>query len=109
MAFLAARPTRVTRATWKYTSLDRSRIQVATSAPNTPKGTAVSTARGRDQDSYWAARIRKTMTRASTKMMVVSALASFSCRAEPTQPRLKSLGSTALAARSMASRAWPEE
>ena len=49
------------------------------------------------------------MTRASTKMMVVSALASFSCRAEPTQPRLKSLGSTALAACSMASKAWPEE
>ena len=87
MAFLAARPTRVTRATWKYTSLDRSRSQVATRAPNTPKGTAVSTASGSDQLSYWAARIRKTMTSASTKMTVVSALASFSCRAEPTQPR----------------------
>lgn len=62
----------------KVDVVGKPRPHVATKAPNTPKGTAVSTESGNDHDSYCAARIRKTITSASTKMIVVSELAIFS-------------------------------
>ena len=70
----------------QYPDVQRS-VEIETNGAGTYQGTLTITGIGIDQLSYWAARIRKTMTSASTKMMVVSALASFSCRADPTQPR----------------------
>lgn len=61
IAFFAARPISVTSPTWKYTSLDSPRSHTARMAPNTAKGTAVTTAMGSVQRSYWAARMRNTM------------------------------------------------
>ncbi|MCY1373113.1 hypothetical protein D9M69_603630 [compost metagenome] len=60
IAFLAARPMVVSRPTWKYTSLDRPRINVASSAPMIPRGTTSITADGIVQLSYNAARHRNT-------------------------------------------------
>ena len=54
------------------------RSQMAVMAPSTPNGTAVSTVSGSDQLSYCAARIRKTMTSASTKTREPPLLTSFS-------------------------------
>ncbi|MNZ61047.1 hypothetical protein D3C78_791300 [compost metagenome] len=70
MAFFAARPIRVTRPTWKYTSLSSPRSQIARIAPNTAKGTAVTTASGRVQRSYWAARMRNTRIRPKTNAVL---------------------------------------
>ncbi|MNT51438.1 hypothetical protein D3C72_1884030 [compost metagenome] len=60
MAFLAASPIVVSRPTWKYTSLDRPRISVASNAPMIPSGTTSMTADGMVQLSYSAARHRNT-------------------------------------------------
>jgi hypothetical protein len=65
MAFLAARPSSVTRPIWKYTSFVMPRSQTAASAPKVPKGMASITDSGSDQRSYCAARIRNTMMAAS--------------------------------------------
>ncbi|CFN64137.1 Uncharacterised protein [Bordetella pertussis] len=46
MAFLAASPMVVSSPTWKYTSLDRPRVMVASKAPTTPSGTTSITAVG---------------------------------------------------------------
>lgn len=51
MAFLAERAISVTRPIWKYTSLLRSRKLIAMSAPSIPKGTPISTLKGKDQRS----------------------------------------------------------
>src|SRR3546814_5419877 len=57
------RPPRSTRTDtlFPYTTLFRS-SQIAKMAPNTANGTAVTTASGSIQRSYWAAKIRNTMT-----------------------------------------------
>ncbi len=60
MAFFADRPMVVNRPTWKNTSLDRPRMDVASSAPITPNGTTSITENGIDQLSYRAARQRNT-------------------------------------------------
>ncbi|MNS91907.1 hypothetical protein D3C72_1260190 [compost metagenome] len=70
MAFFAPRPIRVIRPTWKYTSFWMPRSHTARMAPNTAKGTAVTTASGKVQRSYWAARMRNTMIRPKTKAML---------------------------------------
>ncbi|MCY1445722.1 hypothetical protein D9M71_622500 [compost metagenome] len=49
MAFFADRPMVVSRPTWKNTSLDRPRMEVASSAPMTPSGTISITENGIDQ------------------------------------------------------------
>ena len=66
IAFFAARPSNVTRPIWKYTSLVMSRIHTASSAPNKPNGMASSTENGRVHFSYWAARIRNTISAPKT-------------------------------------------
>ncbi|MNT96410.1 hypothetical protein D3C72_2384890 [compost metagenome] len=50
----------VSNPTWKYTSLDKPRIKVASSTPMIPSGTTNMTAVGMDQLSYSAARHRNT-------------------------------------------------
>ncbi len=60
MPFLAARPTVVSRPTWKYTSFCRPRTVINSAAPNTPTGTASITANGIVQLSYSATRHRNT-------------------------------------------------
>ncbi|MNY50965.1 hypothetical protein D3C86_1865170 [compost metagenome] len=88
MAFFAARPIRVIRPTWKYTSFWMPRSHTARMAPNTAKGTAVTTASGRVQRSYWAARIRNTMIRPKTKAVPPEPWVAISWNAEPVQPML---------------------
>ena len=49
MAFLAARPTVVSRPTWKNTSFTSPRSSMASTAPSTPSGTTSMTETGMDQ------------------------------------------------------------
>ena len=61
IAFLLASPNNVTNPIWKYTSLVRPAIHTEINAPNVPKGSASITESGKDQRSYKAARMRKTI------------------------------------------------
>ncbi len=51
------------------------------------KGTAIMTPTGRDQLSYWAARIRKTKIRPKTKAMAEVEPELTSSRASPAQSK----------------------
>ncbi|MNY76867.1 hypothetical protein D3C86_2165880 [compost metagenome] len=64
IAFLAASAISTVRPIWKYTSFGMPRSRIASSAPNSANGTASSTPIGSDHDSYCAARIRNTISKA---------------------------------------------
>ncbi|MNV43976.1 hypothetical protein D3C71_1357140 [compost metagenome] len=83
IAFFAARATSMVRPIWKYTSLLKPRSMTASRAPNKANGTASSTPMGRDHFSYWAARIRNTMTRPKMKTLEDAPPLFFSSNASP--------------------------
>ena len=64
-------------------SLLMPRISTATSAPSTANGTESSTAKGSDQRSYCAARIRNTMISANPKANVEALPTRLSWKACP--------------------------
>ncbi|MNT62168.1 hypothetical protein D3C72_1998620 [compost metagenome] len=69
-------------------SFSSPRSQLATSAPNTANGTAVSTAIGSVQRSYCAARIRNTITSAITNTVDEAPPVDCSWNAEPVHARV---------------------
>lgn len=78
-------------------SLLRPRIQTASSAPNSPKGTASRTEIGSVQLPYCAARIRNTMTMPKPSASAAALPPASSWYAAPVQATPKPLGSVAAA------------
>src|SRR6185436_14952518 len=108
IAFLAARPSSVTRPIWKYTSLVMPRSHTAANAPKVPNGSANNTLNGSDHFSYCAERMRNTINAPSTSASPDVPEERFSWYDAPPQSKLKSGGSTSRAMRSTSAIACPE-